>query len=94
MIRTLAIIAVVSFVLCMGSLAAAFAIAGGPFFIDDHFRFHHTTWSDEDTDDTVDVQVWPADHHDPGADQTQSPPQRRNSIVPFSLREKVARRAG
>lgn len=58
MIRTLAIIAVVSFVLCMGSLAAAFAIAGGPFFIDDHFRFHHTTWSDDDGD-SVDLQVGP-----------------------------------
>ena len=61
MIRTLAVIAVVSFVLCMGSLAAAFAIAGGPFFIDDHFRFHHTTWSDDNGDDSVDVQVGPPD---------------------------------
>lgn len=44
MIRTLIILAVVSFVLSIGCLAAAFAIAGGPFTIDDGWRFHHGTW--------------------------------------------------
>ncbi|MDB5484076.1 MAG: hypothetical protein JWO83_5129 [Caulobacteraceae bacterium] len=44
MIRTLVILAVVSFVLSIGCLAAAFAIAGGPFTIDDGWRFHHGTW--------------------------------------------------
>jgi hypothetical protein len=43
-IRTLVILAVVSFVLSIGCLAAAFAIAGGPFTIDDDWRFHHGTW--------------------------------------------------
>jgi hypothetical protein len=43
-IRTLVILAVVSFVLSIGCLAAAFAIAGGPFTIDDGWRFHHGTW--------------------------------------------------
>ena len=40
MIRTLIILAVVSFVLSIGCLAAAFAIAGGPFTIDDGWRYH------------------------------------------------------
>ena len=44
MIRTLVILALVSFVLSLGCLAAAFAIAGGPFIIDDDWRFHHGTW--------------------------------------------------
>ncbi len=44
MIRTLVILAVVSFLLSIGCLAAAFAIAGGPFTIDDGWRFHHGTW--------------------------------------------------
>ena len=44
MIRTLIILAVVSFVLSIGCLAAAFAIAGGPFYVDDDWRFHHGTW--------------------------------------------------
>ncbi len=47
MIRTLALVAAVSFVLAVGCFAGAFAIAGGPFYIDDGFRFHHTTWSDD-----------------------------------------------
>jgi hypothetical protein len=45
MIRTLAIIAVVSFVMAVACLAAAFAITGGPFSIDDNLRFHRGTWS-------------------------------------------------
>jgi len=40
MIRTLATIAGLAFVLAIGCLAAAFAIAGGPFSIDDDWRFH------------------------------------------------------
>ena len=44
MIRTLVILAVVSFVLSIGCLAGAFAIAGGPFYIDPDLRFHHDTW--------------------------------------------------
>jgi len=45
MIRTLAIIAAVGFVLAVACLAGAFAIAGGPFSIDDGWRFHRETWS-------------------------------------------------
>jgi hypothetical protein len=45
MIRTLAIIAVVSFVLALACLATAFAITGGPFSIDDNLRFHRGAWS-------------------------------------------------
>ncbi len=44
MIRTLVILAIVSFLLSIGCLAAAFAIAGGPFNIDDSWRFHRGTW--------------------------------------------------
>jgi hypothetical protein len=40
MIRTLATIAALAFVLAIGCLAGAFAIAGGPFTIDDDWRFH------------------------------------------------------
>ncbi len=47
MIRTLAIIAVVGFVLAVACLAGAFAIAGGPFSIDDGWRFHRETWSQD-----------------------------------------------
>jgi hypothetical protein len=43
-IRTLVILAVVSFVLSIGCLAAAFAIAGGPFYIDEGWRFHRDAW--------------------------------------------------
>lgn len=45
MIRTLAIIAAVGFVLAVSCLAGAFAIAGGPFSIDDGWRFHRGSWS-------------------------------------------------
>ena len=45
MIRTLVILAVVSFVLSIGCLAAAFAIAGGPFTIDDDLRYHRGDWN-------------------------------------------------
>jgi hypothetical protein len=40
MIRTLAIMAAVSFALAIGCFAGAFAIAGGPFSIDENWRYH------------------------------------------------------
>jgi hypothetical protein len=45
MIRSLALIGAVGFVLALVCLAGAFAIAGGPFYIGDGLRFHHMTWS-------------------------------------------------
>lgn len=51
MIRTLALIAAVSFVLAIGCLAAAFAITGGPFSIDDGWRFQRGHWATEISDD-------------------------------------------
>jgi hypothetical protein len=47
MIRTLALVAAVSFVLAVGCFAGAFAIAGGRFYIDDGMTFHHTSWVDD-----------------------------------------------
>jgi hypothetical protein len=44
-IRTLVILAVVSFLLSLGCLAAAFAIAGGPFYVDEGWRFHRGDWN-------------------------------------------------
>jgi len=46
MIRTLVILAAVSFVLTVICFAAAFAIVGGPFYIDDEGRFHREMWTD------------------------------------------------
>jgi hypothetical protein len=46
MIRTLVILAAVSFVLTVVCFAAAFAIVGGPFYIDDEGRFHREMWTD------------------------------------------------
>lgn len=43
MIRTLATIAGISFILAAACIAGAFAIAGGPFSIDDAWRFHRET---------------------------------------------------
>jgi hypothetical protein len=43
MIRTLATIAALAFVLAVACLAGAFAIAGGPFTIDDEWRFHRAS---------------------------------------------------
>jgi hypothetical protein len=40
MIRTLTVIAVVSFILAVGCLAGALAITGGPFTIDDQLQYH------------------------------------------------------
>jgi hypothetical protein len=44
MIRTLALVAAVGFVLCIGCVAAAFAIAGGPFAIRDWAMVHSSEW--------------------------------------------------
>jgi len=46
-IRTLVLIAIVGFVLAVACFAGAFAIVGGPFFIDDTGHFHHTDWRDD-----------------------------------------------
>lgn len=46
MIRTLVILAAVSFVLTVVCFAAAFAIVGGPFYIDGDGQFHRTGWTD------------------------------------------------
>jgi hypothetical protein len=40
MIRTLVIVAAVSFVLAVGCLAGALAMAGGPFYFDHHLNYH------------------------------------------------------
>jgi hypothetical protein len=44
MIRTLIILAVVSFIVSIGCLATAVAIAGGPFYIDHDLRYHRDGW--------------------------------------------------
>jgi hypothetical protein len=56
MIRTLVILAVVSFVLSIGCLAAALAIAGGPFYIDQDLRYHRDGWDIDISADTGDNQ--------------------------------------
>jgi hypothetical protein len=49
-IRTLLLIAAVSFVLAIGFFAGAMAIVGGPFYIDDGWHFRRTYVSDQDID--------------------------------------------
>jgi len=46
MIRTLFILAGVSLVVAVVCFAAAFAIVGGPFYIDNDGEFHRTGWTD------------------------------------------------
>ncbi|HEY7900819.1 MAG TPA: hypothetical protein VIC25_06495 [Caulobacteraceae bacterium] len=46
MIRTLLILTAVSFIVAMVCLAAAFAIVGGPFWIDNNGQFHRADFSD------------------------------------------------
>ena len=46
MIRTLFVLAGVGLVVAVICFAAAFAIVGGPFYIDDDGRFHREGWSD------------------------------------------------
>ncbi len=50
MVRTLLLIAAVSFILCLTCLATAFAIVGGPFNIDDNGGFHRVSWAQVDLD--------------------------------------------
>ena len=47
MTRTLALITLIGFVLAVVCLAGAIAAAGGPFSIDDGWRFHRQTWSSD-----------------------------------------------
>ena len=44
MTRTLVLITVIGFVLAVACFASALAIVGGPFSIDDGWRFHRETW--------------------------------------------------
>lgn len=60
MIRTLVLVAVVSFVLAVGCIAGAFAIVGGPFNIDDGLRFHRVEWRDLEEDRQPVSDVRPA----------------------------------
>ena len=46
MIRTLVLVAIVGFVLCVGAIGTAFAIAGGPFAIHDWSSRNFDSWSD------------------------------------------------
>jgi hypothetical protein len=46
MIRTLFVLAGVGLVVAVICFVAAFAIVGGPFYIDDDGRFHREAWSD------------------------------------------------
>jgi hypothetical protein len=46
MIRTLFVLAGVGLVVAVICFAAAFAIVGGPFYIDDDGHFHREAWSD------------------------------------------------
>lgn len=46
MIRTLVLVAIVGFVLCVGAIGVAFAIAGGPFAIHDWASRDFESWSD------------------------------------------------
>ena len=50
MIRTLTLIAAVSFVLAIGCFAGVIAAAGGPFWIDDSGQVHRGEWSHWDHD--------------------------------------------
>ena len=46
MIRTLAIITAVGFVLAIICFSGAVAVAGGPFWIGEGWRFHRSTWTE------------------------------------------------
>lgn len=48
MIRTLTLIAIVSFVLSVVCFAGAFATVGGAFYVDDDWRFHRTSYHHAD----------------------------------------------
>lgn len=69
MIRTLLLIAVTSFVLAVGSLTAAVAIVGGPFWIDENGQVHKGDWHggrqwrhDESQPDTQRQIPWSGGH--------------------------------
>jgi hypothetical protein len=49
-IRTLLLVSAVSFVLAIGFFAGAIAIVGGPFYLDDGWRFRRTSLTDLDVD--------------------------------------------
>jgi hypothetical protein len=49
-IRTLLLVAAVSFVLAIGFFAGAIAIVGGPFYLDDGWRFRRAYVSDLDVE--------------------------------------------
>jgi hypothetical protein len=49
-IRTLLLVAAVSFVLAIGFFAGAIAVVGGPFYLDDGWRFRRTTLTALDVD--------------------------------------------
>jgi|GEM_PF-5001449 len=52
MTRTLTLVAIVGFVLALACFAGALAIVGGPFSIDDGWRFHHETWGGQAVEHT------------------------------------------
>ncbi len=47
MTRTLVLVAIISFGLAVACFAATLVIVGGPFSIDDGWRFHRETWGME-----------------------------------------------
>jgi hypothetical protein len=49
-IRTLLLVAAVSFVLAIGFFAGAIAIVGGPFYLDDGWRFRRADLTDLDVE--------------------------------------------
>ena len=50
MIRTLLLVAAVSFVLAIGFFAGAIAIVGGPFYLDDGWHFRRTYLTEQDVE--------------------------------------------
>ena len=50
MIRTLLLVAAVSFVLAIGFFAGAIAIVGGPFYVDDGWHVRRTDLTDLDVE--------------------------------------------
>ena len=50
MIRTLLLVAAVSFVLAIGFFAGAIAIVGGPFYLDDGWHVRRTYLTDQDVE--------------------------------------------
>ena len=106
MIRTLVIIAVASFVLCIGCIAGAFAIAGGPFAIRDwavdHWtgegEFRNGHWSFHESGDagpeTSREFAFSADHFEVGVpaeiEYVQDPAARMVVTGPKALLDRLA----